>query len=65
MFEVVYNHDGEALLVEGMAFWLKAATTAFTFKNLSRHYVKQSLTHCQKTCYWVDNAKVIRDKQVG
>ena len=32
------------LLVEGMAFWLKAATTAFTFKNLLRHYSKQVLT---------------------
>ena len=28
-----------------MAFsWLKAATTAFTFKTLSRHYAKQVLT---------------------
>ena len=24
--------------------WLKAATTAFTFKTLSRHYAKQALT---------------------
>ena len=25
-------------------FWLKAATTAFTFKTLFRHYAKQVLT---------------------
>ena len=25
--------------------WLKAATTAFTFKTLLRHYAKQALTH--------------------
>ena len=25
------------------AFWLKAATTAFTFKTLSRHYAKRAL----------------------
>ena len=25
--------------------WLKAATTAFTFKTLLRHYAKQELTH--------------------
>ena len=27
--------------------WLKASTTAFTFKNLLRHYAKQVLTHCK------------------
>ena len=25
--------------------WLKAATSAFTFKTLLRHYAKQTLTH--------------------
>ena len=25
--------------------WLKAATTAFTFKTLLRHYAKWALTH--------------------
>ena len=25
--------------------WLKVATTAFTFKTLSRHFAKQVLTH--------------------
>ena len=25
--------------------WLKAATTAFTFKTLLRHYAKRALTH--------------------
>ena len=34
----------------GKAFsWLKAATTAFTFKNLLRHYAKWALTHGKLT----------------
>ena len=27
-------------------FWLKAATTAFTFKNLLKHHAKHALTQC-------------------
>ena len=29
--------------------WLKASTTAFTFKTLLRHYAKQALTHSLST----------------
>ena len=35
----VLNHG------EGPFSWLKAATTAFTFKTLLRHYAKQVLSH--------------------
>ena len=30
--------------------WLKAATTAFTFKTLLRHYAKQATKHCKSIC---------------
>ena len=34
----LYNHG------EGPYYWLKAPTSAFTFKTLLRHYAKQALT---------------------
>ena len=42
--------------------WLKAATTAFTFKTLLRHYAKQTLT--QRSLNWVRDAIIIWDRQI-
>ena len=43
--------------------WLKAATTAFTFKTLLRHYAKQALTPRSPNAMWnwVRDAIIIRD----
>ena len=43
--------------------WLKAATTAFTFMKLLRHYAKRALT--QRFLNWVRDTKVIRDGRFG
>ena len=42
------SHEGRFVITEKAPtkafFWLKAATTAFRFKTLLRHYAKQALT---------------------
>ena len=49
MLNTKYLHEVWCCIIIEMAptrafSWLKAATTAFTFKNLLRHYAKQALT---------------------
>ena len=44
--------------------WLKAATTAFTFKTLLRHYAKLALTHGKWTQNSDTDAIIIRDEQL-
>ena len=39
----LYNHGAEKAPTRAFS-WLKAATTAFTFKTHLRHYAKQTLT---------------------
>ena len=45
--------------------WLKAATTAFTFKTLLRYYAKQALTPRSLSVKLVRNAITIRDGLVS
>ena len=45
--------------------WLKAATTAFTFETLLRHYADRRWHHGLSKWNWVRNAKVIKDGWFG
>ena len=44
--------------------WLKAATTAFTFKTLLRHYAKRRWPHGLSTWNWVRDAIIMRDRRL-
>ena len=46
--------------------WMKAATTAFTFKALLRHYAKWALTlWSRREINWDPDSKVIKNRRVG